>query len=251
MASYRRNSLRRSQVGANPINSYIPPEEDNDEITIDLGEVWRALKKHIALLTLLTVIGGLVGGLGTKFLIKPTYASSASIFLTPMVSDAGYVDVNSMNSNEKLVNNVMTLIVQNNILSQVARETGVGSVEELKKEISVTNTPNTTMVTLNVVTEDAKLSKAIATSTVNTFIDQMKDTLNVSNIEIVDKPRLSYVPVGPHVKRNALIGAVLGLGLGGLYVVLQIVMDKRLKNKEEAENYLGIPVLCELPVLDD
>ncbi|WP_305211312.1 Wzz/FepE/Etk N-terminal domain-containing protein, partial [Dubosiella newyorkensis] len=89
MASYRRNSLRRSQVSANPINSYIPPEEDNDEITIDLGEVWRALKKHIALLTLLTVIGGLVGGLGTKFLIKPTYASSASIFLTPMVSDAG------------------------------------------------------------------------------------------------------------------------------------------------------------------
>lgn len=201
-------------------------------------------------MALLTVIGGLVGGLGTKFLIKPTYASSASIFLTPMVSDAGYVDVNSMNSNEKLVNNVMTLIVQNNILSQVARKRG-RQRGRAEKEISVTNTPNTTMVTLNVVTEDAKLSKAIATSTVNTFIDQMKDTLNVSNIEIVDKPRLSYVPVGPHVKRNALIGAVLGLGLGGLYVVLQIVMDKRLKNKEEAENYLGIPVLCELPVLDD
>ncbi|MEY8543887.1 hypothetical protein [Dubosiella newyorkensis] len=27
MASYRRNSLRRSQVSANPINSYIPPEK--------------------------------------------------------------------------------------------------------------------------------------------------------------------------------------------------------------------------------
>ena len=52
------------------------------------------------------------------------------------------------------------------------------------------------------------------------------------------------------MKRNALIGAVLGFGLGCLYVVLQVVMDKRLKNKEEAEKYLGIPVLCQLPDLD-
>lgn len=230
--------------------TYRSPEEDDDE-TIDLGEVWRAIKKHYVALCLLTIIGGLVAGIGTKVLVRPTYESSASIFLTPMVSDAGYVDVNSINSNEKLVNNVMTLLVQNNILSQVAQETGVDSTDQLRKYITVSNTPNTTLVTISVVTEDAKLSKNIANATTTTFIDQMKDTLNVSNIEIVDKPRLSYVPVGPHVTRNALIGAVVGLGLGILYVILSVMLDKRLKNKEEAENYLGIPVLCELPNFDD
>lgn len=167
-----------------------------------------------------------------------------------MVSDAGYVDVNSMNSNEKLINNVMTLIKQNNIMSRVAKDTGLGSSQEAADALSVTNTANTTLVTITAVTEDARLSKNIVSSTVNTFIELMKDTLNVRNIEIVDQPKLSFVPVGPHVKRNALIGAVLGFGLGCLYVVLQVVMDKRLKNKEEAEKYLGIPVLCQLPDLD-
>ncbi|WP_438588580.1 hypothetical protein [Dubosiella newyorkensis] len=44
---------------------------------------------------------------------------------------------------------------------------------------------------------------------------------------------------------------MLGLGLGGLYVVLQIVMDKRLKKQgRRPENYLGIPSMRQ-PVLDD
>ena len=208
------------------------------------------LRKHAMLLVVLTVLCGVLGGVGTKLLIPKTYSSSASIFLTPMVSDAGYVDVNSMNSNEKLINNVMTLIKQNNIMSRVAKDTGLGSSQEAADALSVTNTANTTLVTITAVTEDARLSKNIVSSTVNTFIELMKDTLNVRNIEIVDQPKLSFVPVGPHVKRNALIGAVLGFGLGCLYVVLQVVMDKRLKNKEEAEKYLGIPVLCQLPDLD-
>lgn len=235
-------------MAAQPV--YQEPVEDSDEITIDLHELWTMLRKHAMLLVVLTVLCGVLGGVGTKLLIPKTYSSSASIFLTPMVSDAGYVDVNSMNSNEKLINNVMTLIKQNNIMSRVAKDTGLGSSQEAADALSVTNTANTTLVTITAVTEDARLSKNIVSSTVNTFIELMKDTLNVRNIEIVDQPKLSFVPVGPHVKRNALIGAVLGFGLGCLYVVLQVVMDKRLKNKEEAEKYLGIPVLCQLPDLD-
>ncbi|EOS60707.1 hypothetical protein C815_01166 [Firmicutes bacterium M10-2] len=247
---YKRNfSLQRQQF-TSPQPIYQESTEDSDEVTIDLRELWTTLKKHLGMLILLTVICATLGGLGTKFLIPKTYASSASIFFTPMVSESGYVDVNSMNSNEKLVNNVMTLIKQNNIMSQVAKDTGLGSTKEAADAITVTNTTNTTLVTITAVTEDAKLSKDIVSSAVNTFIEQMKDTLNVRNIEIVDQPKLSYVPVGPHVKRNALIGAVLGFGIGCAYIVLKVVLDKRLKNKEEAEKYLGIPVLCQLPDLD-
>lgn len=242
---YKRNESTRRNAAIQ--NDFYQQRENEEEITIDLAEVWSLFKKHIVLIVLLTLLCGAGAGIGTKLFVPKTYASSASIFLTPMVSDTGYVDYNSMTSNEKLVNNVITLMTQNNIMTQVAKETGLSSAKEVRDALTVSNTSNTTLVTVTAVTEDARLSKNIVSSTVNNFIERMKDTLNVSNIEIVDNPKLSFVPVGPHVKRNALIGAVAGFMLGCAYIMIRVIGDKRLKNREEAEKYLGIPVLAQLP----
>lgn len=42
-----------------------------------------------------------------------------------------------------------------------------------------------------------------------------------------------------------LVGGVIGVG----YAVLRFLFDNRLRTKEEAEKYLGIPVFCEIPEL--
>ena len=77
----------------------------------------------------------------------------------------------------------------------------------------------------------------------------MQKNLNVSNIEIVDKAKLSYVPSGPNVKKNTMIAGVVGLVVGFSYAALRFLFDNRLRTKEEAEKYLGIPVFCEIPEL--
>ena len=98
-------------------------------------------------------------------------------------------------------------------------------------------------------TTDPKLSKDIANGTVDTFIETMQKNLNVRNIEIVDKAKLSYVPSGPNAKKNGVLAAAVGFVLGAGYAVLRYLLDNRLRTKEEAEKYLGIPVFCEIPEL--
>lgn len=98
---------------------------------------------------------------------------------------------------------------------------------------------------------DPKLSKNIVNSTVNVFIDTMQENLNLKNIEIVDKAKLSYEPSGPNVKKNILMGAVAGFVMDALIVVLKVLTNTKLKSKEEAEKYLKLPVFCELPVIKD
>ena len=73
--------------------------------------------------------------------------------------------------------------------------------------------------------------------------------LNVSNIEVVDKAKLSYVPSGPNVKKNTVMAGAVGFAIGVGYAVLKFLFDNRLRTKEEAEKYLGIPVFCEIPEL--
>ena len=232
------------------VNSW-KEEDKNEDVEIDLVEIWQVIKKQFGLLVVIVILCAILAGVISKFFIAPKYTSSSTIFLTPSISESGVVDFTSQNSNEKLVNNVMALLVQDNILSEVAKQTGMESIEELRDQIEVSNDTNTTLVKVEATTLDPKLSKNIVNSMVNVFIDTMQENLNLKNIEIVDKAKLSYEPSGPNIKKNILIGAAAGFVIDALIVVLKVLTNTKLKSKEEAEKYLKLPVFCELPVIKD
>ena len=232
------------------VNSW-KEEDKNEDVEIDLVEIWQVIKKQFGLLVIIVILCAVLAGVISKFFIAPKYTSSSTIFLTPSISETGVVDYTSQNSNEKLVNNVMALLVQDNIISEVAKQTGMESVEDLRNQIKVSNDTNTTLVKVEATTLDPKLSKNIVNSTVNVFIDTMQENLNLKNIEIVDKAKLSYEPSGPNVKKNILMGAAAGFVMDALIVVLKVLTNTKLKSKEEAEKYLKLPVFCELPVIKD
>ena len=227
----------------------MPSNDLNEMEEIDLLELFRAVLKYIKLIIVLCIVFGLGGFLGTKFLITPTYTASTSIYLTPQISESGSLDYNSQMANSKLVTNVVNLLTQNNVMSEVAKDVGMENAASVKKCISVTNETNTEIVTVTATTTDPKLSKDIANGTVDTFIKTMQKNLNVRNIEIVDKAKLSYVPSGPSIKKNTMLATMVGFVLGCGYAVLRFLFDNRLRTKEEAEKYLGIPVFCEIPEL--
>lgn len=233
--------MAKSRLDRMPSNGLNEMEE------IDLLELFRAVLKYIKLIIVLCIVFGLGGFLGTKFLITPTYTASTSIYLTPQISESGSLDYNSQMANSKLVTNVVNLMTQNNVMSEVAKDVGMENAASVKKCISVTNETNTEIVKVTATTTDPKLSKDIANGTVNTFIKTMQKNLNVRNIEIVDKAKLSYVPSGPSIKKNTMMATLVGGVIGVGYAVLKFLLDNRLRTKEEAEKYLGIPVFAEFP----
>ena len=231
------------------MNSRMNQVDILEEETIDLSELFLAILKYFKLIIALCILFGVGGFFGTKLLIAPTYTASTSIYLTPQISESGSLDYNSQMANSKLVSNAVNLLTQDNIMSEVAKNVGLDSASSVKKLVSVTNESNTEIITISTTTTDPKLSKDIANDTVSTFVRTMQKNLNVRNIEIVDKAKLSYVPSGPNVKRNTMMAGLIGFVLGCGYAVLKFLLDNRLCTKEEAEKYLGIPVFCEIPEL--
>ncbi|MFR3431433.1 MAG: hypothetical protein ACLTTH_15725 [Holdemanella porci] len=78
----------------------------------------------------------------------------------------------------------------------------------------------------------------------------MQKNLNVRNIEIVDKAKLSLCTKWHRMQRRMdVLAAAVGFVLGcRLCHIEDILLDNRLRNKEEAEKYLGIPCfLLRLP----
>lgn len=231
------------------MNSRVDRTEILDDDIIDLNNLFREIVKHLKLIIILCVLFSIGGFFGTKLLIAPMYTASTSIYLTPQISESGSLDYNSQLSNSKLVNNVVELMTQNNIMSEVAKDIGLESADTVRGIVNVSNDSNTEIITVTATTNDPKLSKDVANDTVSTFIRTMQKNLNVRNIEVVDKAKLSYIPSGPNVKKNTLLATMVGFVLGCGYATLRFLFDNRLRTKEEAEKYLGIPVFCEIPEL--
>lgn len=241
--------LRRIDSQPVRLNHMAMAPEQEEEETIDLGELFALIKKHILALILLTVLGAVLAGVGSALFIPRTYASSGTLFLTPRVSE-GKVDIESLNSNQKLVNNVVNLLTQDNIMTQVAQDTGLTSAKDVRETLKIENVADTEIITVTSTTEDPKLSKAIVEDTIHYFIDTMQENLNVKNIEITNTPKLNYEPVGPSIKKNTVIGAAAGLVIGLGWIFILLITDKRLKTRDEVEKYIGLPVYAELPDLE-
>lgn len=237
--SYRYTD-QRSEVG----------RENDDEITIDLSEVWNLARKNIGKLIGVITLFGIAAALITLFLIPKTYDSTAVLYLTPMVSNEGTVDYSSLQTNTKLVSNVMALLQQDNIMDHVAKENGFEDADAVRKVLEITNESNTELIDIKATTKDPKLSQAVAEDTADYFIETMSESLNVRNIEVVTHAKVAEKQSGPSLKKNIAIGLAIGLLIDLAWVFIKTLTDKRIKSKQEAEQFFGVPVLCQLPVLD-
>lgn len=226
-------------------------QAQNEELEIDLTKLLKLLKKNLKGIIFTTVVCAIILFVFTYFFVDKKYASTATIFITPKVTEQGIIDQSSANTNSKMVNNYMELLKGENILSKVAEQLDISNTGELRGSISVTNSTGSEVIKVTATTKEPKLSQQVAESTVNTFFEEMKDKLKIENLTIISSPKINESPVSPNLKLNTLIGALIGMILSCGVVFLRYLLDKRLRAREEAENFLGIPVLVEIPYFDE
>lgn len=225
----------------------------NEEIlTIDLEQLFKVIKKNIRLIVITTLLGAIIAFVVTAFLLPKKYASSSSIYLVSKVNtETGTVDANALNANSKQVNNYMEMIKGKNVLNKVSDQLGLEGAYIIQNAISVSNKANTEIIVVKATTDDPVKSQQIVKTTIDVFFKEVKENLKLENMMIMNDPEVENTPVSPNKKLNTIIGALLGmLGSGG-YVLLGFMLDKRLRTKSEAESFLGIPVLAEIPFYEE
>ena len=223
--------------------------QNDEEIEINLGELFQLLKKNIKMIFLSMLIGTLLLGVLTVFVINKKYESTSRLFLKPDVSE-GIADYSQINSNNLMVNNYVEMLKGNNIQSQVAKDLKI-EPEQVNQYLTISNETNTQIISITAKTNDAKLSKDIVDTTVDTFTQIARETLNVNNITVVDEAKIATDPVSPSLKLNLLIGAFIGAFVSIGYLFIKFMLDTHIHNKEEAEKYLGIPMLGSIPWFED
>lgn len=226
---------------------------DNQEIEIDLGRLLIEFKNKWKFILGVTVICVVIAFIMTNFFMTKKYESSADIYLKANTTTSGVIDSNELTTNSKMVNNYMAIIQGDTVLDLVLDDLKLEdkSVKFLKNSLKVTNTTDTEIINIKATTDDPQLSKDIVDSTVNEFFGYVKEQLDVKNLMILNQAKVATAPVSPSLPKNLVLGGMIGIVLSCGIVSLRFLLDKRLRTKEEVETFLEIPVLVEIPFIEE
>ena len=228
-------------------------ETNNEQIEINLIEIYKTLKKHWRLIVGMVVIAAAVFFLVSSFFLSKKYASESTLLLTPKVTE-GTADYSSVTVNNSLADNYVILLkgsnVRNRVVEKLKGTDHQVSANEVSKGLSAAREGTSMIIKVKASADNAQKARAIVQTTVDVFTSDLKDMLELDNIIVSDEATLNTSPVSPNIKLNTVLGAIIGGAISCGFIVIKSMLDKRLKNKQDAENYLGIPVLVEIPYFE-
>ncbi|MCM3765944.1 YveK family protein [Neobacillus niacini] len=219
--------------------------------TISAFNFFQILRKRWRWIVLTILITMLISIMFTYYLITPVYQVSTQILVNQKTSE-NQIDLSQLKNNVELISTYTDIIKSPVILEKVIDKLAVNqSVEQLNGNISVNNQGSSQVFSILVKDSNPKRAVNIANTVSEVFQTEIKKIMNVDNVSILAKAELKKnpVPVNPKPLFNHTIAIVVGILAGiGLAVLLEL-SDKTLKDSQDVEAYLGLPVLGEVQIM--
>ena len=94
-------------------------EIDNDEITIDLTELFMALWSRLHIILMAGVLGALIAFVGTNLLVTPMYTSETKVYVLTRSDSTAGITYNDLQMGTQLTQDYMQLVTSRPVLEQV------------------------------------------------------------------------------------------------------------------------------------
>ena len=118
------------------------------------------------------------------------------------------------------------------------------SAEQLASMVTVENPTDSSILKVTVTNPDAQLAADISNAMSDAIAERISEVMLTDKPSTVEEAVKPSYPVSPNVKRNILLGGILGAGLAaGVFVVL-FLMDDTIKTEEDVKKYLHMNTIA-------
>ena len=217
---------------------------------MELRDYLRVFRKSWILITVLTVLGAVLG-LAYSIFATPVYTANARVF----VSTSGATTASDLQQGNAFTQQrvktytelVRTAAVLQPTIDALSIDT---SVAKLRGQVSATAPLNTTVIDITVSNPDAVFAATLATETANQLIEVV-ETIETTNADVGSPVRLSVVqeaevpkaPTSPKKALSVALGLLLGLAIGIGIALVRAALDTRIRNERDLEALTDAPVL--------
>ncbi len=222
---------------------------NRQEDEIDLLELFRAWKRRIWLILLVTFLGGSIGFAFSKLALTPQFTSTAMMYV--LSKETTLTSLADLQIGSQLTQDYKVITTSRPVLEGVIGELGLDlTYEQLKQKISIGNPQDTRILSVTVTDPDPQMAKKIVDSVANVSSEYIGDIMEMIPPKMIEDGQLPTQKSSPSNAKNAMLGAMLGMILTCGLITLQVILNDTIQTEEDVEKYLGLTVLAEIPVRD-
>lgn len=228
----------------------LPAYMQDDEVEIDLREIFFLLLGNWRSIFLAMLVGAVILGTYHTFLVTPSYRADAEIYITNTDSMITFSD---LQLSAALTDDYAQIIRSRTVLKQVIEELQLDlEYEQLRELIEVNNPDSTHIIQIYVTCDDLELSRNIANALLNISVRQIYQIIGSSEPTVIDYSEAGAVEnVTPSIMMYMLIGALVGAFLVCAMLIVRMLMNTTMKTEEDIDKYLNLPVLAAVPYYRD
>lgn len=224
---------------------------------INLTELLSALLRRIWLIVLCAVIAGALVYAYTANFVTELYKSRVSVYVNSSnQNNTVNITATELATSQRLVLTYIEMVKSESVLELVAQEVAENgttgkkpTAEEIEKMITAAPMEETEIFEVVVSSSDPQLACDIANAIGRVAPGKIEEFAVGSSTKIIDWAKPAKAPYSPNKSRNTIVGMVAGAAIAVCIIVLQTLLDVRVKSEEDLAAISDAPVLGLIPDL--
>ena len=219
---------------------------ENEEIEIDLLQLWNAVRHRIWLVLLAGFVVADIAFAITKFLITPMYSSSATMLV--VTKETTLSSLADLQLGSQLTNDYEILISSRPVLQQTVEELNLDiSYKRLRSMITISNPNDSRMLIISTMQPDPELAKSVVDTVAQISSEYIAEKMEVTAPKIIEEGEVPINQSSPSLLRNTAIGGMLGILAAVFLICVAVILNDSIQTEDDIERYLQLPVLAVVP----
>lgn len=226
------------------------PQTGSGEFEIDLMELFFRLVENARKIIAGALVGMLIFAFYSFLLATPVYEATCKIYV--LGSSDSAINLSDLQIGASLTSDYLQVFDTWEVQEQVLQNLGLNySYAELDSMLTVTNPSNTRILSISIQSDDPAEAAAIANEYASVVSRYISDTMATDEPSLLSKALTPTKPIGPRKLFNTAIGFILGALVMCVIVVVQFILDDKIKTAEDIRKYTGMATLAIVPINGD
>lgn len=211
-----------------------------------------AMAKKVFIIVIMIV--AIVAGLFYSYiLVVPKYKSRTTLLLAQINEEkmnqntVKQSEITDLSMTSILLEPYISLIESNKVVKKVIDNLNVDMTEDELKNMLTVSEENTAMLSITVVSENAEFAAKVANEIANVFMEESHEIFNITNVNIIDVAEVEENPYNVNHIKDLVIFMLLGAFVSCGLILLIYMLDTTIKEEEDIEQELKLPVLGVIP----
>ncbi len=225
--------------------------QNNDEVEIDLLEVFYVLLDKIWAIILSGVLAALVVVAATLLFVTPQYESTTKMYVLSK-QDSNTLTSQDMQTSLSLTKDYAELIKSRTVTEGVITQLNLDMThEELLKKMTVDSATDTRILSISVRDADPYVACEIANAIRDVAANHIKNVMDIDAVNVVETANIPDQKVSPSISKNGVIGGLVGVLIAAAVILISYLSNDTIKTQEDVERYLKLSTLGTIPMSEE